>query len=91
MKRTTTAELLTFMREQQAQQQRLIEAMLEAHTAQANVLQSWLDMFKPSTTPQPSTSPDERDAIRAARELEAWDPLSEAELTTMLKDLPTHG
>jgi hypothetical protein len=70
------ADLVELIRDQQTQHARLMEAMLAAQTAQAHVMQSWLDMFKPSATPTPSTSPDERQVLREAREAEAWDPLA---------------
>ncbi len=69
----TTKELLDLVRDQQAQTARILEAMMAAHTAQAQVFQSWLEMFKPTATPLTATTPDERVQLREAREAEAWD------------------
>ena len=93
-KHDETAELvrdmLDMVRDQQAQQAKMIESMMAAHAAQASVFQSWLEMFKPQATPLKGTSPDERAAIREAAEAEAWDAMIPEIARTMLRgeDLP---
>lgn len=83
-------EMMDLMREQQAQQSKMIESMMTAHAAQASVFQSWLEMFKPQATPLRGTSPDERVAIREAAEAEAWDAMIPDMARAMLRgeDLP---
>jgi hypothetical protein len=83
-------EMMELMRDQQAQQARLVQSLMEAHTAQAQVFQSWLDMFKPQATPLKGTSPDERAAIREASEAAEWDAMIPEIARAMLRgeDLP---
>ena len=61
---TLVHELLELMRQQQTQNTKIIESMMEAHAAQAQVFKSWLDMFKPSETPLKATSPEDRVKIQ---------------------------
>jgi len=85
----TLADLLSLLRDQQAQNSRLIESMMEAHVAQTEVFKSWLDMFKPQASPLNSTSPDDRARLREAAEAAEWEPM-EASLRLDTKD-PLNG
>jgi hypothetical protein len=73
---TLVHELLELMRQQQTQNTKIIESMMEAHAAQAQVFKSWLDMFKPSETPLKATSPEDRVKIRESMEAEEWEPMT---------------
>ena len=72
---TLVHELLELMRQQQTQNTKIIESMMEAHAAQAQVFKSWLDMFKPSETPLKATSPEDRVKIREQMEADEWEPI----------------
>ena len=73
---TLVHELLELMRQQQTQNTKIIESMMEAHAAQAQVFKSWLDMFKPSETPLKATSPEDRVKIREQMEADEWEPMT---------------
>lgn len=83
-------EMLDLVRDQQAQNTRMMESMMAAHAAQAQVFQSWLEMFKPGAEPLRGTSADERALAREAREAAEWEPMQAQMLATLMngEDLP---
>jgi hypothetical protein len=80
-------ELIELVRETQTSQTKLIESMMAAHAAQANVFQSWLEMFKPTSTPIVSTSVEDREQLRQEREMEEWEPMAMSMAQSLLKNL----
>lgn len=80
-------ELIELIRETQTNQTKLIESMMSAHAAQANVFQSWLEMFKPTSTPIVSTSVEDREQLRQEREMEEWEPMAMSMAQSLLKNL----
>lgn len=85
-------EMFDLLRAQQAQSAKMMESMMGAHAAQAQVFQSWLDMFKPTAQPLAGTSPDERVQLREAREAEAWEPMIPSMAHALLRGEDfTHG
>ena len=78
-------EMLDLVRDQQTQNAKMMESMMTAHAAQAEVFQAWLEMFKPTTQPLSGTSPDERVKLREAKEAEEWDAMIPAMAQNMLR------
>lgn len=78
-------EMLDLVRDQQTQNTKMMESMMAAHAAQAEVFQAWLEMFKPTAQPLAGTSPDERVKLKEAREAEEWDVMIPAIAQNILR------
>lgn len=76
-------EMLDLVKDQTIQNNKIMEQMLIAQTAQAHVLQSWIEMFKPAATPIKSTSPEQRSTLKSLDEDTGWEPLNAHELTAL--------
>ena len=82
--------MFTLLKDQMAQNQQLMERMLQAQIAQAEVLSSWIGMFKQPAEPLPSSSADERAERQALAETSQWEPLTTQEMLSVLTGNP-HG
>jgi len=78
-------ELVGVVRDTLAQQQHILRQLTTAQQSQTELLSTWMRLMTPSGTPAVSTTPDQRDAMRAAAEAE-WEPMRAPRWDELLGD-----
>jgi hypothetical protein len=75
-------ELVGVVRDTLTQQQHILQQLALAQQSQTELLSTWMRLMTPPATPTPSTTADQREALRAAAEAD-WEPV----LAPRLSDL----
>mgnify|MGYP000117583791 FL=1 len=68
-------ELIGVVRDTMRQQQQILQQMATSQQAQTELLTTWMRLMSPATTPQASTTMEDRDTMRATAELD-WEPVT---------------
>lgn len=68
-------ELIGVVRDTMRQQQQILQQMATAQQSQTELLTTWMRLMAPASTPQASTTMEDRETLRANADLD-WEPLS---------------
>jgi len=79
-------ELIGVVRDTMRQQQQILQQMATSQQAQTELLTTWMRLMSPAATPTPSTSLEDRAAIKAAAEAADWEPVLTPRWDDMLGD-----
>ncbi len=80
-------ELITLMREKDTQHAETLKVLTGAMTQQAQVLQSWMDLFKPPAEPLRSSTPESRATAADLRDETGWEPITTEEVAEALASI----
>lgn len=81
----TIRELITLLREKDAQQAEMVKILAQNSQAQSDVFRSWMELFKPPAEPLRSSTPDSRAAQAELEDATAWEPLSPHDVAALLQ------
>ncbi len=68
-------ELIGVVRDTMRQQQQILQQMATAQQSQTELLTTWMRLMTPATAPQPSTTMEDRETLRASADMD-WEPVS---------------
>jgi hypothetical protein len=72
---TVLIELIGVVRDTMRQQQQILQQMATAQQAQTELLTTWMRLMTPASATTPSTTIEDREALRANANLD-WEPMS---------------